>query len=223
MFQAGLIQDRNNFTQRLRWAAVDKAGFEEYINQIRLFTQELWNLLDPFRHDEMVSGLQMVLSHVIGMSRQVHELTALKETLQNPSIVPSLSSSSVNESSTLASVADIRAIGMSIGAAPGPSPSTSPGALSPLPTQEHSYSSLTQGSSSGSMRAPMLSSICLWRKFKILLQLRETPRWASRGITGRLSLLNGSSYRSLLVVRSWQECKIWPSCSALLSTLASGL
>ena len=150
MFQAGLIQDRNNFTQRLRWAAVDKARFEEYIGQIRLFVQELWNLLDPFRHDEMVSGLQMVLSHVIGMSRQVDELTALKETLQHPSIVPSLSSS-VNESSTLASVADIRAISMSMSAAPDPSTSTSPAALPPLPTQEHSSSSLTQGNSGGSM------------------------------------------------------------------------
>ena len=149
MFQAGLIQDRNNFTQRLRWAAVDKTRFEEYIAQIRLFIQELWNLLDPFRHDEMVSGLQMVLSHVIGMSRQVEELTALKETLQHPSTIPSLSSS-VNESSPLASVANIRAIGMSIGAAPEQSPSASTAALSPLPTQENPSISLTQGGASGS-------------------------------------------------------------------------
>lgn len=150
MFQAGLIQDRNNFTQRLRWAAVDKAKFEEYIGQIRLFIQELWNLLDPFRHDEMVSGLEMVLSHVIGMSRQVDELTALKETLQHPSVVPSLSSS-VNERSPLASVADIRAMGMSIGAVSGQSLSTSPAALPPLPTRENSSARLTQGSAGGSV------------------------------------------------------------------------
>ena len=150
MFQAGLIQDRNNFTQRLRWAAVDKTRFEEYIGQIRLFIQELWNLLDPFRHDEMVAGLQMVLSHVIGMSRQVDELTALKVALQHPSIAPSLSST-VNQSSPLASVANIRAIGMSVGTAPGQSPSPSSVDPSPLPTQETSSPSLIQGSSGGSM------------------------------------------------------------------------
>ena len=64
MFKAGLIQDRNSFTQRLRWATVDKPRFEEYVGQIRMFVQELWGLLDPLRQDELASGLQLVLSQL---------------------------------------------------------------------------------------------------------------------------------------------------------------
>ncbi|KAI4175681.1 MAG: hypothetical protein LQ346_008038 [Caloplaca aetnensis] len=107
MFKAGLIQDRNNFPGRLRWAAVDKSRFEEYVGQIRLFVHELWALLDPLRQDELASGIQMVLSHVIGTSRQIEGLHALKETLEQPSVIAS------NDDTSLASAAEIKAIGMS--------------------------------------------------------------------------------------------------------------
>ncbi|KAI4250635.1 MAG: hypothetical protein L6R42_008702 [Xanthoria sp. 1 TBL-2021] len=113
MFQAGLIHDSNGFAGRLRWAAVDKSRFEDYVSQIRLFVQELWALLDPLRQDELASGIQMVLSHVIGTSRQLEGLYALKETLQQSptSLDPFLSSS---DDSPLASAAEIKAFGMSV-------------------------------------------------------------------------------------------------------------
>ncbi len=107
LFKAGLIQDRNSLAGRLRWAAVDKSRFEEYVGQIRMFVHELWALLDPLRQDELASGIQMVLSHVIGTSRQIEGLNALKETLGHPSVILS------NDDSSLASAAEIKAIGMS--------------------------------------------------------------------------------------------------------------
>lgn len=143
MFQAGLINDRNSFPQRLRWAAVDKSRFEEYVAQIRLFIQELWNLLDPIRHDELASGLQDVLSHVIGMSRQVEELNALKETLQRSSVIQSLKSP-VDQNSSLASVAEIKAMGISIGAVPGGSSPQSPRTPPALATEESTSPGLHQ-------------------------------------------------------------------------------
>lgn len=71
LFKAQLIQGRNNFPQRLWWTAVDKAKFKEYIEQVRIFVEELWRLLDPLRQDEMASRLQLVLSHVTGMNNKI--------------------------------------------------------------------------------------------------------------------------------------------------------
>ncbi|KAL8848093.1 MAG: hypothetical protein Q9221_006850 [Calogaya cf. arnoldii] len=129
MFQAGLIHDNNGFAGRLRWAAVDKSRFEDYVSQIRLFVEELCALLDPLRQDQLASGIQMVLSHVIGTSRQLEGLNALKETLQQSptSLEPFLSS---RDDSPLASAAEIKAFGMSFVSA------------SALPASESSYNDL---------------------------------------------------------------------------------
>lgn len=117
LLRARLIQDRNAFPRRLRWATIDKSKFEDYVSQIRVFVQELWRLLDPLRQDEMASGLQMVLSHVVSMSHRVEDLHALKDALQHSSMI-SGSTNFGSESASLASVATIKAIGIEMGAAP---------------------------------------------------------------------------------------------------------
>lgn len=117
LLRARLIQNRNAFPRRLRWATIDKSKFEDYVSQIRVFVQELWRLLDPLRQDEMASGLQMVLSHVISMSHKVEELHALKDALEHSSMI-SGSTNFGSGSASLASVATIKAIGMGMGAAP---------------------------------------------------------------------------------------------------------
>ncbi|KAL8646333.1 MAG: hypothetical protein Q9226_006904 [Calogaya cf. arnoldii] len=148
MFQAGLIHDSNGFAGRLRWAAVDKSRFEDYVSQIRLFVEELYALLDPLRQDELALGIQMVLSHVISKSRQLEGLHALKETLQQSptSLDPFLSSS---DDSPLASAAEIKAFGMSfVSASAIPVPESSSNDLrvtpqpdfSSEPSQDHSAS-----------------------------------------------------------------------------------
>jgi hypothetical protein len=114
MYKAHLIQSKNNFPQRLWWAAVDKAKFEELIERIRCFIRELWYLLDPIRQGDVTQSLQMILSHVIGMSGKVDELSALSDTI--------IASSNIGTSSMdpfgslpLASAAEIKAIQVNLG------------------------------------------------------------------------------------------------------------
>lgn len=118
LFKAQLIQSRNNFPRRLRWAAVDKEKFEEYIAQVRFFVQELWRLLDPLRQDEMASGLQMVLSHVIGINDKLDDLKSLHDTLQQ-SATASENAPESGQYSSLASVAGVKSITLSIDPGPG--------------------------------------------------------------------------------------------------------
>ncbi|KAI4251466.1 MAG: hypothetical protein LQ352_004828 [Teloschistes flavicans] len=115
LLAAQLVQSRNHFPQRLWWAAVDKSKFEEYVSQIRFFVQELWRLLDPLRQDEMAAGLQMVLSHVIGMSNKLGDLKSLQDTLSqtaNPHLEPTDHSGYP----ALASIAEIKAVTLSMNA-----------------------------------------------------------------------------------------------------------
>jgi len=118
LFKAQLIQSRNNFPQRLWWVAVDKTKFEEYIAQVRFFVQELWRLLDPLRQDEMASGLQLVLSHVIGMNDKMDDLRSLHDTLHQ-SAIASENVPDNSQYSSLASVAEVKAITLSIDPGPG--------------------------------------------------------------------------------------------------------
>lgn len=116
LLTARLVQSRNHFPQRLWWAAVDKSKFEEYVSQIRFFVQELWRLLDPLRQDEMAAGLQMVLSHVIGMSKKIGDWKSLQDTLSQTS---NLHTEPTHRSCypALASVAEIKAVTLSMDAA----------------------------------------------------------------------------------------------------------
>ena len=115
MYRARLTQARNSFPQRLWWASVDKAALEELVEKIKSFIQELWSLLDSVRQADMSQTLQVILSHIIGMSGRVDELTSLREALlqsTDPGI-PTLNS----PSKSLASAADIKTVTVNIGAA----------------------------------------------------------------------------------------------------------
>ncbi|KAL8687742.1 MAG: hypothetical protein Q9218_006174 [Villophora microphyllina] len=116
LLTARLVQSRNHFPRRLWWAAVDKSKFEEYISQIRFFVQELWRLLDPLRQDEMAAGLQMVLSHVIGMSNKLGDLKSLQDALSQASNTRT-EATDKSPYSTLESVAEIKAITLTINSA----------------------------------------------------------------------------------------------------------
>ncbi|KAL2042838.1 hypothetical protein N7G274_004598 [Stereocaulon virgatum] len=114
MYKARLIQSKNSFPQRLWWAAVDKAKFEELIGNIRSFIRELWYLLDPIRQRDVTQSLQMILSHVIGISGKVDELCALSDTITASSNIGT-SSMGLSGSLPLASAAEIKAIKVNLG------------------------------------------------------------------------------------------------------------
>lgn len=115
MYRARLIQSKNNFPQRLWWAAVDKGKFSELIDTIRSFVTELWHLYDPIRQDDMSRDVQMVLSHVIRMNGKIDQLSSLQETLQLSSNT-SISPLSQTSDSTLASAAEVKLVNLHIAA-----------------------------------------------------------------------------------------------------------
>jgi len=75
----------------------------------------------------MASRLQLVLSHVIGMNSKIDDLSSLQDTLHQSAIAPEDAPDS-NQYSSLASVAEIKAIILSID--PGPGSHSLGGALS---------------------------------------------------------------------------------------------
>lgn len=70
----------------------------------------------------MASGLQMVLSHVIGMSSKLDDLQSLHEALQQPSSMPDNVRHDIGQYSALASDAKIKAITLTIGEGHGGQP-----------------------------------------------------------------------------------------------------
>lgn len=119
LFKAQLIQNRNDFPQRLWWASRYKSKFEERIVQSRSFVQELlWCLLDPLRQDDTASVLQTVLSHVIGMSDRLEDLQSLHDSLHQSSVAPEIPTEDNGQFSRLASDAKIKAITLMIDTRP---------------------------------------------------------------------------------------------------------
>ncbi|MCJ1224652.1 hypothetical protein MMC12_001297 [Toensbergia leucococca] len=111
--RANLIQSKNSFPRRLWWAAVDKSKFEDLIERIGFFVGELWELLDLRSRDNMSRRLETILSHVINMSEKMEELSSLRETLQLDS--PATCSLTIQSRClSLASAADIKAVGLNI-------------------------------------------------------------------------------------------------------------
>ena len=81
MSRAGVIDSSARWPKRVWWAAVDRSKFQELVQNIRTLTTELWRLLDPLRQDDMSQSLQVILSHVIGVSESLDSMQALQQAL----------------------------------------------------------------------------------------------------------------------------------------------
>lgn len=114
MQRAKLIQSTNSFPRRWRWAVVDKNKFEELLRKISFLVRELWNLFDPIIQKKMSERLHTVLSQIIAMSEKIEELSSLCNTLKSSSPT-SNPSKSQDETLSLASAAEIKAIGLDKG------------------------------------------------------------------------------------------------------------
>lgn len=104
MSRAGAIESNAKWPRRVWWAAVDKAKFQELIQDIRILTTELWRLLDPLRQDDMSQSLQIILSHVIGMTESLENM----QTLQQALLQSKAPTQDQIEGSALASVAELK-------------------------------------------------------------------------------------------------------------------
>lgn len=104
MSRAGTIESKANWPKRVWWSAVDKNKFQELIQTIRTLITELWRLLDPLRQDDMSRSLQIVLSHVIGMTENLDNM----QTLQRALLQSQASHQDQVEGSALATVAGLK-------------------------------------------------------------------------------------------------------------------
>ena len=110
LFLARVTKSRNSLPRRIRWAAVGKESLETLVGDIRSLVRGLWHMLDPLRQDDLASGINTLLSHVIDVSTKIDDLVSLKEALNKVPSPHSNASSSQQTHETLASIAGIKAL-----------------------------------------------------------------------------------------------------------------
>ncbi|KAI1413516.1 prion-inhibition and propagation-domain-containing protein [Hypoxylon sp. FL1857] len=79
--RAKVAQSQNIF-KRLWWAAVDKDKIEKLAADVHFLVRELWNLLEPTRHDDFVNSTKDILSNVISLNTKFDQLCSLSEALR---------------------------------------------------------------------------------------------------------------------------------------------
>ena len=104
MNRAGVIESNVHWPKRVWWAAVDRNKVQELIQNIRILTTELWRMLDPLRQDDMSQSLQIIMSHVIGITESIDGMKTLQQALQQDKAAPI----DQFEGSALTSVAELK-------------------------------------------------------------------------------------------------------------------
>lgn len=78
--RASLAQEKGIF-KRLWWAAVDKEKIQNLVRDIHFFVRELWDLLNPWHHDDLVNSITSIGSNIITLNNRFDQLTALNDAL----------------------------------------------------------------------------------------------------------------------------------------------
>lgn len=78
MTRTMVVQEQNIF-KRLCWAAVDKEKIEKLLGDVHFLVRELWNLLDPWRHDDLVNSTKAITSKIVTLNNRFDQLTSLNE------------------------------------------------------------------------------------------------------------------------------------------------
>ncbi|KAI2465958.1 prion-inhibition and propagation-domain-containing protein [Annulohypoxylon bovei var. microspora] len=79
--RAKVAQSQNMF-KRLWWAAVDKDNIEKLAADVHFLVRELWNLLDPTRHDDFLNSTKDIVSNVVSLNTKFDQLFSLSEALK---------------------------------------------------------------------------------------------------------------------------------------------
>ena len=86
---AKVIQARNNPMQKLWWAAVDKQGLRQLIEDISHFTQRLYDVLHASTQDQMKASIDAMISMATARSENVLELAIMRQLARLPDIIKS--------------------------------------------------------------------------------------------------------------------------------------
>ena len=112
MIRAKFTQEQSIF-QRLRWATVDKEKIEKLAGDVHFLVRELWHLLDPWRHDDLVKSTKAIASHLISLNNRFDQLKSLNEALSAlQCTIPTLSDPNLN---TLMVSAKVKALRVGLG------------------------------------------------------------------------------------------------------------
>ncbi|KAI1207869.1 prion-inhibition and propagation-domain-containing protein [Annulohypoxylon truncatum] len=68
--------------KRLWWAAVDKDNIEKLAADVHFLVRELWNLLDPTRHDDFLDSTKDIVSNMVALNTKFDQLFSLSEALK---------------------------------------------------------------------------------------------------------------------------------------------
>ncbi|XDG05093.1 hypothetical protein ABKA04_004708 [Annulohypoxylon sp. FPYF3050] len=79
--RAKVAQSQDIF-KRLWWAAVDKDNIEKLAADIHFLVRELWNLLDPTRHDDFLNSTKDIVSNMVSLNNKFDQLFSLSEALK---------------------------------------------------------------------------------------------------------------------------------------------
>lgn len=86
---AKVIQARNNPIQKLWWAAVDKQGLRQLIEDISHFTQRLYDVLHASTQDQMKASIDAMIGMATARSENVLELAIMRQLARLPDIIKS--------------------------------------------------------------------------------------------------------------------------------------
>ena len=112
MTRAKVAQEQTIF-KRLWWAAVNKEKIEKLVRDVYFLVRELWDLLDPWRHDDLVNSIKAIASDIITWNNRFDQLTSLNEALNTLRVtLPTLPDASLK---TLAVSAEVKALRVGLG------------------------------------------------------------------------------------------------------------
>ncbi|MCJ1260868.1 hypothetical protein MMC22_000732 [Lobaria immixta] len=86
---------------------------EKLVGDVHFLVRELWNLLDPWRHDDLVNSTNAITSNIVTLNNRFDQLTSLNEALNAlRGTLPTLPDASLN---TLAVSAEVKALRVGLG------------------------------------------------------------------------------------------------------------
>lgn len=92
---------------------MDKEKIEKLLGDVHFLVRELWNLLDPWRHDDLVNSTKAITSNIVTLNNRFDQLTSLNEALNAlRGTLPTLPDASLN---TLAVSAEVKALRVGLG------------------------------------------------------------------------------------------------------------
>jgi len=86
---AKVIQSRNNPMKKLWWAAVDKQGLRQLIEDLSRFTQRLYDVLHASAQDQMKASIDSMITMATARSENVLELAIMRQIARLPDIIQS--------------------------------------------------------------------------------------------------------------------------------------